>query len=668
VGHLAWVLNPRWPGEALDDTYDIGPTDPALLVLARDRVVEPSVPRDVRAEPRDGGACIDWRAPARDGGSPVRGYQLRVAPGGRVLHHGPQTNVCIGDLDNGTAYTFTVTANNDPGLGHVLTSPLSAPSDPVVPERRPAAPTDVSATAGDRSATVAWTPGPLPVHNPITGYRITGVVTIDANGEPAGTPRPEDPGISVTVGPDQASAVVTGLQNGATYAFRVEAVSAVGIGDPTGYSNAVTPAPPPAPEVVLDPASVELGTVDVGQAADATVTVRNTGDADLLVSAIDIVGANRRQFALGSEDCTLAPVPPGGSCAVGVRFAPTEAGSKSATLEIASNAPAGPATASLAGVAAPVMDTLVVEAPAGATVATGGVEGATATDPVATSVTVPVAGTVSITETAAPEPLPTGYSFAGQGVTITAPGGTIDAPLRIELRLDALAIPVGHDETTLELFRDGQLVPPCADPASGRADPAPCIVERARAADGDVVLVALTVAASDWAIGHGKAPQEIRFPSIPPQEYRLEPIRLRAKATSGLPVTYGVSGPCSVDGVSLTLTGIGRCEVTAFQPGDETWAEAGPLTRAFRISKGRQSIDFARIGQQSLGAGPIELVATASSGLPVTFSASGACSVDDTSLTLFAVGRCEVTASQPGNELWKAAQETRSFRIRPAPG
>ena len=66
----------------------------------------------------------------------------------------PATSVTVGNLTNGTSYTFKVTASNATGSGT-----QSAASNAVVPRSTsaPGSPTDVTATAGSRLASVSWT-------------------------------------------------------------------------------------------------------------------------------------------------------------------------------------------------------------------------------------------------------------------------------------------------------------------------------------------------------------------------------------------------------------------------------------------------------------------------------------------------------------------------------
>ncbi len=103
------------------------------------------------------------------------------------------------------------------------------------PPTAPGAPTGVTATAGNASATVSWT-APSNGGSPITSYTITPYI-----GSQAQTPT------TVTGSPPATSTTVTGLTNGTAYTFTVAATNNIGTGTASTLSNAVTPAAPTAP-------------------------------------------------------------------------------------------------------------------------------------------------------------------------------------------------------------------------------------------------------------------------------------------------------------------------------------------------------------------------------------------------------------------------------------
>lgn len=102
--------------------------------------------------------------------------------------------------------------------------------------------------------------------------------------------------------------------------------------------------------VQLTPSSLSFGSVTTGQTSTSqSVTVQNTGTASLTVGAATIVGVNIGDFVKTSDSCTAVPVAPNGSCQIAVRFAPLATGTRSATLQITSNATGSPHTVPLSG-------------------------------------------------------------------------------------------------------------------------------------------------------------------------------------------------------------------------------------------------------------------------------------------------------------------------------
>ena len=83
----------------------------------------------------------------------------------------------------------------------------------------------------------------------------------------------------------------------------------------------------------------------------------------------------------------------------------------------------------------------------------------------------------------------------------------------------------------------------------------------------------------------GKAAQSIAFAPLPPLNYGAIPFTLTATASSGLPVSYTVTGPATVMVSSLTVTGAGLVTVTANQPGNSVYAAATPVSQSFTVYK-----------------------------------------------------------------------------------
>ena len=127
--------------------------------------------------------------------------------------------------------------------------------------------------------------------------------------------------------------------------------------NPTGYVDVPVSAEwiQTAPQVSASPASVDFGPRAPGYPSEyTTVAVTNTGAADLTIPAggVTLAGTNRDDFDFSStcDDVTLQP---GQSCTIDVLFNPTATGSRSGSLQIASNAAGSPKVVPLTGSGVP---------------------------------------------------------------------------------------------------------------------------------------------------------------------------------------------------------------------------------------------------------------------------------------------------------------------------
>jgi len=234
------------------------------------------------------------------------------------------------------------------------------------------------------------------------------------------------------------------------------------------------------------------------------------------------------------------------------------------------------------------------------------------------------------------------------------------------------------------------------------------------------------------------ATQTITFPTLAsPVTYGASPVTLNATASSGLTVSYTVSGPATISGSTLTFTGAGTVVVTASQAGNSSYSAAtsvpqtiivnpatlsitvnsttraygatnptftgtptgfvngdtavstglnyssaataasqpgtytitaslGNLTAAqnyslnvtdgtLTVTAAANTITFAQLTPVPYGTPPATLNATSSSGLPVSFTASGPATVSGNLLTITGAGTVVVTATQAGNTDYSAA-------------
>jgi FtsP/CotA-like multicopper oxidase with cupredoxin domain len=131
-----------------------------------------------------------------------------------------------------------------------------------------------------------------------------------------------------------------------------------------------------------------------------------------------------------------------------------------------------------------------------------------------------------------------------------------------------------------------------------------------------------------------------------------------ATASSGLPVTYTATGVCTNIGADFTMnSGTGICTVHYNQPGDINYSAASEVTQNTIAQKLNQTIAVVTSAPATAAYNSsFTVAATASSGLPVFYSASGVCTVDiDTYTMTSGTGTCFIHYSEAGNANYNAA-------------
>jgi peptidoglycan/xylan/chitin deacetylase (PgdA/CDA1 family)/PKD repeat protein len=127
------------------------------------------------------------------------------------------------------AGTFPVKLTVTDNLGATGTTTRSVSVAAPPPPTAPAAPTGVSATAGNAAATVSWS-APGNGGSAITSYTVTPYIGTTAQ-----------PPVQVTGAPPATTRLVPGLSNGTAYTFKVTATNAVGTSPASAASAPVTP-------------------------------------------------------------------------------------------------------------------------------------------------------------------------------------------------------------------------------------------------------------------------------------------------------------------------------------------------------------------------------------------------------------------------------------------
>jgi hypothetical protein len=185
-----------------------------------------------------------------------------------------------------------------------------------------------------------------------------------------------------------------------------------------------------------------------------------------------------------------------------------------------------------------------------------------------------------------------------------------------------------------------------------------CVVRASQAGDGTY-----SPATRDTNITITRVDQSITAFGPTAMDMLSGPQELSATKGAGTaPVVFAVAPAstaiCQIaDGV-LTVLAAGSCQITASQAQDDKYS-ATSTTKSIKISKAQQTIVFNPPTTLSATATPDALVATAGTGLTVTFTSTTPliCDVAVTSLTLIKAGRCTIKASQTGDERYLAARD-----------
>ncbi|WP_232820408.1 Ig-like domain-containing protein [Brachybacterium sp. YJGR34] len=183
-------------------------------------------------DPLGGDVRVTWPAmtKAEANGEPITQYIVSASSGDSQTVDASTTSATFRDLDENSKHTFTYTGVNSVGRG----DGSSGASNAVVPWAKPSAPTGVKASL----------PGKDTADGPNGRARVSWNAA-DGNGTSVKEYVVHYDGGSKTVPASETSTTISGLSNGSSYSFTVEARNRFeadgGVSDRSAASNAVTP-------------------------------------------------------------------------------------------------------------------------------------------------------------------------------------------------------------------------------------------------------------------------------------------------------------------------------------------------------------------------------------------------------------------------------------------
>ena len=386
------------------------------------------------------------------------------------------------------------------------------------------------------------------------------------------------------------------------------------------------------------------------------VTLTNTGTATLTGIVPSITGAEASAFGIfaASNACGTS-LAAASSCYIYVTFTPLAGTNYTATLSVADNAPGQPQTATLTGTGIATQNLAINE--------------------VIHTTDAPVPNPATMLNIAEVVHTMDAPVFAGTPtqlqLTQQPTGGTVGSPIgNVVVQVENASGSVVSGSTaavTIASSPAGVGGTLTVNAVGGIATFSNLVFNAVNSYTLTASAAGLTSAISS-AISIAKGSQTIAFAPLPNQPFGTPPFVVSATATSGLPVRFASATKpiCTVSGNTVTLVAVGQCSIQASQPGNANYLAATPVTQSFQVTKDSQTITFGALPSQAFGTTPFAISATASSGLPVSFASTTAtiCTVSGDTVTLVAVGRCTIRATQAGNADYAAATPvSQSFQV-----
>jgi len=351
------------------------------------------------------------------------------------------------------------------------------------------------------------------------------------------------------------------------------------------------------PELTVNPASLSFGNQFLNSAsASQSVTVKNIGTANITMTSIV------PSSSFSETDNCPGSLAGGASCQVNVVFQPTTLGAVSGTLTLTDSDSSSPQTVSLSGTGVQPLVTLL---PASLTFSTP--QGGTSA---AQTLTLANNGTVSVSISS--------ITIAGTGAAAFAQTNNCPSSLAVNSSCSigvTFSPPVGGTSFSAQVtVKDSDSSSPQTADLSGTgtlpvAGGPLSITETIHVTDTETFMLGATlniaenIRTTDTAsllksssLGVNEeiritdavatlTTQTITFPNPGNQSYGVAPLTLPLNASSGLPITYTATGPATVSGNRLTVTGVGTVTVRANQTGNSNWLPAPPVQNTFSVSR-----------------------------------------------------------------------------------
>ena len=430
---------------------------------------------------------------------------------------------------------------------------------------------------------------------------------------------------------------------------------------------------------LLDAPSLTLPvTAYAATSAASYQTVENSGTSSLTIASLVSSSPN---FTLGGASPTCATtnqvVTAGGSCLIGVEFTPSSLGAMNGTITLNDNAlNAGGSAQSFAvnGTAIQAVPTITFTVPN----QTYGVS------PFTVSATSNSAGAITYSVVSGPA------TISGSTVTITGVGtvvlqasqaangnytaGTQNASFTVLAAAPTITFTVSNQTYGVSPFTVSATSNSAGaitySVVSGPATISGSTVTITGV--GTVVLQAAQAANGNYTAGTqnasftvSAAAPTITF-TVSNQTFGVSPFTVSATSNSAGAITYSVvSGPATISGSTVTITGVGTVALQAAQAANGNYT-AGTQNASFTVSAAAPAITFT-VSNQTYGVSPFTVSATSNSAGVITYTVvSGPATISGSTVTITGAGTVVLQASEAANGNYTAGTQNASFTVSPA--
>ena len=154
----------------------------------------------------------------------------------------------------------------------------------------------------------------------------------------------------------------------------------------------------------------------------------------------------------------------------------------------------------------------------------------------------------------------------------------------------------------------------------------------------------------------GKGSQVIVWGEIPNKEFNSADFDLPLNTDKGLPITYKSDNEAiaTVNGNTVHITGVGQCNITATQEGNDYYNAAAAVTLPFTVTKSYQTITFEPLEKCIYGTDDVLLEASTTSGVEIYFESSdeNVARIDGNKAVITGAGTCYITAKAVSTPNW----------------